>query len=51
MCLQFPDSLLAQSEPICTDLKNSLDPVDGEPVEIYIMADTTYGDCCVDEVN
>ncbi|KAG8890206.1 Diphthamide biosynthesis protein 2 [Tulasnella sp. 332] len=46
VALQFPDELLHVSVPIYRDLRARL-PV---TVELYVLADTTYGSCCVDEV-
>ncbi|KAL4261821.1 2-(3-amino-3-carboxypropyl)histidine synthase subunit 2 [Pleurotus pulmonarius] len=46
IALQFPDELLQYSVPIFQTLKRDLRP--GQ--EVYILADTSYGSCCVDEV-
>ncbi|KZP23593.1 diphthamide biosynthesis protein [Athelia psychrophila] len=43
--LQFPDELLHDSVPIYRALKAEI----GDR-ELYILADTTYGSCCVDDV-
>ncbi|KAF7986877.1 hypothetical protein HWV62_12622 [Athelia sp. TMB] len=43
--LQFPDELLHDSVPIYHALKAEI----GNR-ELYVLADTTYGSCCVDEV-
>ncbi|KAF7986831.1 hypothetical protein HWV62_12530 [Athelia sp. TMB] len=43
--LQFPDELLHDSVPIYRALKAEI----GNR-ELYVLADTTYGSCCVDEV-
>lgn len=57
--LQFPDELLPHSIPVLQALRRALaSEVVGASgksraaaeVELYIMADTTYGSCCVDEV-
>lgn len=56
--LQFPDELLPHSIPVFQALRRSLlttgQSGEGKQrargVELYIMADTTYGSCCVDEV-
>ncbi|KAA1092890.1 Diphthamide biosynthesis protein 2 [Puccinia graminis f. sp. tritici] len=45
--LQFPDELLSISVPIFRSLRSRLD---SDEIELYIMADTTYGSCCVDHV-
>ncbi|MBW0460914.1 hypothetical protein O181_000629 [Austropuccinia psidii MF-1] len=44
--LQFSDELLPISVPIFKSLRSRLPA----QTEIYILADTTYGSCCVDEV-
>ncbi|KAG2124801.1 putative diphthamide synthesis protein-domain-containing protein [Suillus clintonianus] len=44
--LQFPDELLRHSVPIYRLLKSKA----GEGHDIYVLADTSYGSCCVDEV-
>ncbi|KAI5891539.1 diphthamide biosynthesis protein [Schizophyllum commune H4-8] len=44
--LQFPDELLRYSVPIYRSLMSRLGP--GR--ELYVLADTSYGSCCVDEV-
>ncbi|KDQ27431.1 hypothetical protein PLEOSDRAFT_51229 [Pleurotus ostreatus PC15] len=46
IALQFPDELLQYSVPIFQTLKRHLRP--GQ--DVYILADTSYGSCCVDEV-
>ncbi|KAB5595139.1 hypothetical protein CTheo_1427 [Ceratobasidium theobromae] len=46
IALQFPDELLGISVPIYQRLKQLL----GEDRSAYVLADTTYGSCCVDEV-
>ncbi|OCH91570.1 diphthamide biosynthesis protein [Obba rivulosa] len=46
IALQFPDELLRDSVPIFRRLKARLSP--GR--ELYVLADTSYGSCCVDEV-
>ncbi|XP_013107613.1 2-(3-amino-3-carboxypropyl)histidine synthase subunit 2 [Stomoxys calcitrans] len=48
VCLQFPDSYLKCSEAIASSIKDQL----GEPddVKTFILADTSYGSCCVDEI-
>ncbi|KAG8961794.1 Diphthamide biosynthesis protein 2 [Tulasnella sp. 419] len=46
IALQFPDELLHVSVPIYRLLRSELEP----ERQIYVLADTTYGSCCVDEV-
>ncbi|KAF7290668.1 2-(3-amino-3-carboxypropyl)histidine synthase subunit 2 [Mycena indigotica] len=46
IALQFPDELLHESVPIYRQLKAGL----GASRELYVLADTSYGSCCVDEV-
>ncbi|KAJ3246274.1 Diphthamide biosynthesis protein 2 [Chytriomyces hyalinus] len=45
VALQFPDELLPQSTSVALRLK-ALAP----DVSFFVLADTTYGPCCVDEV-
>ncbi|KAI6127183.1 diphthamide biosynthesis protein [Pisolithus sp. B1] len=46
IALQFPDELLHESVPIYRLLKQRVN----EGQELYVLADTSYGSCCVDEV-
>ncbi|KAJ6632488.1 putative diphthamide synthesis protein-domain-containing protein [Mycena sp. CBHHK59/15] len=46
IALQFPDELLHASVPIYRRLTAALGPV----CALYVLADTSYGSCCVDEV-
>ncbi|KAJ7230710.1 putative diphthamide synthesis protein-domain-containing protein [Mycena pura] len=46
IALQFPDELLHDSVPIYRSLKSGI----GGGRELYVLADTSYGSCCVDEV-
>ncbi|KAF8632476.1 hypothetical protein AX15_001875 [Amanita polypyramis BW_CC] len=46
IALQFPDELLHNSVPIYQRLKARI----GSERELYVLADTSYGSCCVDEV-
>ncbi|KAI0821748.1 diphthamide biosynthesis protein [Trametes gibbosa] len=46
IALQFPDEFLPHSVPIFKALKLKIAP----SRELYVLADTTYGSCCVDEV-
>ncbi|KAJ0977146.1 hypothetical protein J5N97_012620 [Dioscorea zingiberensis] len=43
---QFPDELLKDSTQVAKALRREL----GKGVRLYVMADTAYGSCCVDEV-
>ena len=45
IALQFPDELLAHARSVSRELKRRL-PL----IETYILADTSYGSCCVDEI-
>lgn len=44
IALQFPDELLADAAVVATVLREKTQK------NIYILADTSYGSCCVDEV-
>eukprot|EP00055_Hartaetosiga_balthica_P014240 m.77191 g.77191 ORF g.77191 m.77191 type:complete len:583 (+) comp8536_c0_seq2:48-1796(+) len=44
IALQFPDELLSHSIQVANKLR------DGLKKDVFILADTTYGSCCVDEV-
>ncbi|KAI0683843.1 putative diphthamide synthesis protein-domain-containing protein [Cytidiella melzeri] len=46
IALQFPDELLHDSVPVFRLLKSRL----GTGRDLYVLADTSYGSCCVDEV-
>ncbi|TFK25842.1 diphthamide biosynthesis protein [Coprinopsis marcescibilis] len=46
IALQFPDELLGDSVPIYRRLKAQI----GGGREVYVLADTSYGSCCIDEV-
>ncbi|EKM77173.1 hypothetical protein AGABI1DRAFT_101874 [Agaricus bisporus var. burnettii JB137-S8] len=46
IALQFPDELLHDSVPVYKRLKSLV----GRDRELYVLADTSYGSCCVDEV-
>ena len=48
VALQFPDYLLSQAPIVCASLRERLDR--RAEVELYILGDTTYGECCVDEI-
>lgn len=43
VALQFPDELLADSVAVISKLKEAL-----PTLSFYILADTSYGSCCVD---
>jgi len=44
VCLQFPDHLLHEAAPVARELQQRL----GQ--DVFILGDTTFGACCVDEV-
>ncbi|KAJ7577918.1 putative diphthamide synthesis protein-domain-containing protein [Mycena floridula] len=46
VALQFPDELLNDSVPVFQQLKAGINP----DQELYVLADTSYGSCCADEV-
>ena len=55
LCLfdpQFPDELLKDSTEVVRALRKELQSSceDVKDIGLYVMADTTYGSCCVDEV-
>ncbi|KAF9601306.1 hypothetical protein IFM89_018734 [Coptis chinensis] len=58
VALQFPDDLLKDSTTVVTALQQNLqslkvgddDDDDTQVAQLFVMADTTYGSCCVDEV-
>ncbi|KAJ0091966.1 hypothetical protein Patl1_26695 [Pistacia atlantica] len=59
VALQFPDNLLKDATRVVRALKAKLLSLrdsgeehngDNNDVGLYVMADTTYGSCCVDEV-
>lgn len=45
VCLQLPDELLNFAVQIEEQLSKHVD------ANIYVLADTSYGSCCVDEVS
>ncbi|TCD70390.1 Diphthamide biosynthesis protein 2 [Steccherinum ochraceum] len=49
VALQFPDELLHDSVPIYRLLRAKLGAA-AQSTELYVLADTSYGSCCVDEV-
>ena len=49
--LQFPDEILFLSSTITKVLKSKIDEkVPENNIHLYVLADTSYGSCCVDEV-
>jgi diphthamide biosynthesis protein 2 len=44
VCLQFSDEILNYSVEIENQLKKHIDS------DVFLLADTSYGSCCVDEV-
>jgi len=44
VALQFPDSLLCDAPRVCNLIQQKLGR------EVFILGDTSYGECCVDEV-
>ncbi|KAK3011132.1 hypothetical protein RJ639_012857 [Escallonia herrerae] len=56
VALQFPDELLKDSTKVVSELREKLCSSEqpctqgNGDVKLYVMADTTYGSCCVDEV-
>lgn len=45
VCLQFPDNLIAFSIEITLELSRLVE------CEVFVLGDTSYGSCCIDEVN
>ncbi|GMR38996.1 hypothetical protein PMAYCL1PPCAC_09191, partial [Pristionchus mayeri] len=41
----FPDALLGEAVPVSRDIEMALDEV-----QVFILAETSYRSCCVDEV-
>lgn len=48
--LQFPDELLEYSSAIFSDIQNSFEKKTGEKVNVYILGDTSYQSCCIDQI-
>ena len=50
----MPDELLGDAVAVAAALErrcnDASDPAEGTPVRIFVLADTTFGSCCVDEV-
>lgn len=54
VALQFPDELLPDAQAVCDHLKQAVQSLLTERradtgMEFFILADTSYGSCCVDE--
>ncbi|KAJ2909907.1 Diphthamide biosynthesis protein 2 [Coemansia aciculifera] len=47
VALQFPDHLLGHSTLVSAELQRR---INNNSVRLFILADTSYGSCCVDEV-
>ncbi|MCO5557310.1 hypothetical protein L7F22_010871 [Adiantum nelumboides] len=52
VALQFPDQLLKASVAVSSALRNELrkQSRSNESIQLYVLADTTYGNCCADEI-
>ncbi|PWN34403.1 diphthamide biosynthesis protein [Meira miltonrushii] len=52
IALQFPDELLSDASKVFWSLEDTLKRSKGlrDLPELYVLADTSYGNCCVDEV-
>ncbi|RZC64094.1 hypothetical protein C5167_025856 [Papaver somniferum] len=59
VALQFPDNLLKDSIKVVSELRKELNLLttrqesssdNKKEIGLYVLADTTYGSCCVDEV-
>lgn len=51
VALQFPDEALVDAVPVLRELERELHALVGDAApRLYILADTSYGSCCVDEV-
>lgn len=52
VALQFPDHLLKVSVMVSSALRNEVkrQGQGSAPVQLYVLADTTYGSCCGDEI-
>ncbi|XP_054743229.1 2-(3-amino-3-carboxypropyl)histidine synthase subunit 2 [Anastrepha obliqua] len=51
VCLQFPDHYLPHSNEISDSLKALFKPEGGATdIKFFVLADTSYGSCCVDEI-
>eukprot|EP00850_Spirogloea_muscicola_P015443 SM000118S25586 [mRNA] locus=s118:144641:148574:- [translate_table: standard] len=51
-CLQFPDELLELSAGVAAALSAACQrrSPEAHEVQLFVMADTSYGSCCVDEI-
>jgi diphthamide biosynthesis protein 2 len=47
--MQLPDNLLGDSAALTMQLRKKIREIDPS-VRFYILGDTSYGACCVDEV-
>eukprot|EP00741_Cyanophora_paradoxa_P003407 tig00000704_g3310.t1 len=45
IALQFPDDLLTDAPAVCERLQATI----GGDVKVFVLGDTSYGSCCVDE--
>jgi diphthamide biosynthesis protein 2 len=54
VALQMPDELLGDAVAVAAALErvcnSGPDCVEGVPTRVFVLADTTFGSCCVDEV-
>ena len=54
VALQMPDELLGDAVAVAAALErrcnDAPDRAEGNPVRVFVLADTTFGSCCVDEV-
>ncbi|PVG00331.1 diphthamide biosynthesis protein [Serendipita vermifera] len=50
VALQFPDEMLQDSVAVYLALGSSLKSNDYQGCSLFVLADTSYGSCCVDEV-
>ena len=48
--LQFPDALLGDAAAVTRQLASLCAESGGSDVQLFILGDTTYGECCVDEI-
>ncbi|EDV29221.1 uncharacterized protein TRIADDRAFT_51287 [Trichoplax adhaerens] len=46
IALQFPDSLLPDSASLALEIQT----ISPQSIDVFILADTSYGSCCVDEI-
>ncbi|KAI0188176.1 putative diphthamide synthesis protein-domain-containing protein [Xylaria flabelliformis] len=50
IALQFPDAMLADAPWVVGTLSRELEKLEGQNKRLYILADTSYSACCVDEI-